>query len=75
MTRRAATLALLCWRAGPVLAASQLVATVLAGLLPSATVWATKTLVDGLAAGRPERVLAPVAGLVVLGLVAGCCRS
>ncbi|MBE1589611.1 ABC transporter ATP-binding protein [Nonomuraea angiospora] len=71
MTRRAATLALLCWRAGPVLAASQLVATVLAGLLPSATVWATKTLVDGLAAGRPERVLAPVAGLVVLGLVAG----
>ncbi|MEU6788882.1 ABC transporter ATP-binding protein [Nonomuraea angiospora] len=71
MTRRAATLALLCWRAGPVLAVSQLVATVLAGLLPSATVWATKLLVDGLAAGRPERVLAPVAGLVVLGLVAG----
>ncbi|MBB5776637.1 ABC transporter ATP-binding protein [Nonomuraea jabiensis] len=71
MTRRAATLALLCWRAGPVLAASQLVATVLAGLLPSATVWATKMLVDGLATGRPERVLAPVAALVVLGLVAG----
>ncbi|MEV4583166.1 ABC transporter ATP-binding protein [Nonomuraea jabiensis] len=71
MTRRAATLALLCWRAGPVLAASQLAATVLAGLLPSATVWATKMLVDGLATGRPERVLAPVAALVVLGLVAG----
>ncbi|MGW4961748.1 ABC transporter ATP-binding protein [Nonomuraea sp. NPDC004186] len=71
MTRRAATLALLCWRAGPVLAVCQLVATVLAGLLPSATVWATKTLVDGLATGRPERVLTPVAGLVVLGLVAG----
>ncbi|WP_431933603.1 ABC transporter ATP-binding protein [Nonomuraea jabiensis] len=69
--RRAATLALLCWRAGPVLATSQLVVTVLAGLLPSATVWATKMLVDGLATGRPERVLAPAAGLVVLGLVAG----
>ncbi|MFG6198150.1 ABC transporter ATP-binding protein [Nonomuraea sp. JJY05] len=69
--RRAATLALLCWRAGPVLAMSQLVTTVLAGLLPTATVWATKTLVDGLATGRPERVLTPVAGLVVLGLVAG----
>ncbi|MFI7637293.1 ABC transporter ATP-binding protein [Nonomuraea sp. NPDC049400] len=69
--RRAATLALLCWQAGPVLALSQLGATVLSGLLPTGTVWATKLLVDGLTTGRPERVLPPVAGLVVLGLVAG----
>ena len=40
--RRAATLGLLCWRAGPVLAVSQLVVTVVAGLLPTGALWATK---------------------------------
>ncbi|GAA3246417.1 ABC transporter ATP-binding protein [Nonomuraea helvata] len=69
--RRAATLALLCWRTGPVLAVSQLGVTLLSGLLPTGTVWATKLLVDGLTTGRPEHVLAPVAALVALGLVAG----
>ncbi|WP_433436899.1 ABC transporter ATP-binding protein [Nonomuraea sp. CA-141351] len=69
--RRAAALALLCRRTGPVLAVSQLGATVLAGLLPTGTVWTTKTLVDGLTTGQREQVLVPVAALVVLGLVAG----
>ncbi|GAA2697891.1 ABC transporter ATP-binding protein [Nonomuraea recticatena] len=69
--RRAATLGLLCWRAGPVLAVSQLVVTVVAGLLPTGTVWVTKLLIDGLAAGLVDRVLGPVVGLVALGLAAG----
>lgn len=69
--RRAATLGLLCWRAGPALAASQLAATVLAGLLPMGTVWVTKLLIDGLTAGHRDGVLGPVGGLVALGLAAG----
>ncbi|MEU4696812.1 ABC transporter ATP-binding protein [Nonomuraea dietziae] len=69
--RRAATLGLLCWRAGPVLAVSQLVVTVVAGLLPTGTVWVTKLLIDGLAADLVDRVLGPVVGLVALGLAAG----
>ncbi|MEU0572830.1 ABC transporter ATP-binding protein [Nonomuraea sp. NPDC005983] len=69
--RRAAALGLLCWRAGPVLAVSQLAATVLAGLLPTGTVWVTKLLIDALTAGRPDLVPGPVGGLVALGLAAG----
>ncbi|MGV9305490.1 ABC transporter ATP-binding protein [Nonomuraea sp. NPDC003727] len=69
--RGAAALGALCWRAGPVLAVSQLAATIAAGLLPTGTVWMTKELVDGLAAGLAERVAGPVAGLVALGLAAG----
>ncbi|MGP3916695.1 ABC transporter ATP-binding protein [Nonomuraea sp. 10N515B] len=69
--RRAATLGLLCWRAGPVLAVSQLAATIAAGLVPAGTVWATKQLIDALAAGVPTEVLGPAAGLVVLGVAAG----
>jgi ATP-binding cassette subfamily B protein len=69
--RRAATLGLLCWRTGPVLAVSQLVVTVLSGLLPTGAVWATKLLIDGLATGLTERALGPVAGLVALGLASG----
>ncbi|MCA2226173.1 ABC transporter ATP-binding protein [Nonomuraea aurantiaca] len=69
--RRAATLGSLCWRAGPVLAVSQLVVTVVAGLVPTGAVWATKLLIDGLATGLTERALGPVAGLVALGLASG----
>ncbi|GGK99290.1 multidrug ABC transporter permease [Planomonospora parontospora subsp. parontospora] len=69
--RRAAALGSLCLRAGPALAASQLAVTVVAGLLPTGTVWVTKLLVDALAAGPAERVPGPVAGLVALGLAAG----
>ncbi|SEG98041.1 ATP-binding cassette, subfamily B [Nonomuraea solani] len=70
--RRAVTLGRLCWRAGPVITVSQLVVTVAAGLLPAAVVWATKLLVDALAAeGGPHEVLGPVAALVGLGLAAG----
>ncbi|WP_328808405.1 ABC transporter ATP-binding protein [Nonomuraea montanisoli] len=69
--RRAAALGLLCWRAGPVLAVSQLATTVVSGLLPTGTVWATKLLVDGLTSGRADHILVPVAALVALGLAAG----
>ncbi|MFI6817780.1 ABC transporter ATP-binding protein [Nonomuraea sp. NPDC050328] len=69
--RRTAILAALCWRAGPLLTVAQLVVTVAAGLLPMATVWATKLLIDALTEGRPEAVLGPVAGLLALGLATG----
>lgn len=64
-------MASLCWRAGPGLAASQLAVTVVGGLLPAGTVWMTKLLIDGLAAGRPDLVLLPVSGLTAIGLVSG----
>ncbi|MGV9772176.1 ABC transporter ATP-binding protein [Streptosporangium sp. NPDC003464] len=71
LSRHVATVAPLCWRVGPGPALSQLAATVVGGLLPMGTVWATKLLVDGLSAGRTDRVLLPVCGLIVLGLAAG----
>ncbi|MFF5208843.1 ABC transporter ATP-binding protein [Streptosporangium sp. NPDC000396] len=71
LTRHAGTVASLCWRAGPGLALSQLVITVIGGLVPMGTVWATKLLVDELAAGRIDHVLPPVCGLTLMGLAAG----
>ncbi|WP_283138242.1 ABC transporter ATP-binding protein [Rhizohabitans arisaemae] len=69
--RRLAAVASLCRQAGPVLVLSQLVVTVLAGLLPAATVWTTKLLIDGLTAGGTGTVAGPVGALVALGLFAG----
>lgn len=71
LSRYAGTVASLCWRIGPGLALSQLAVTVIGGLLPMGTVWATKLLVDELAAGRTDQVLLPACGLIVLGLAAG----
>ena len=62
----------LCWRAGRGLTAGQLVATVLSGLLPMATAWLTKLLIDALTTGRAGEVLPGIAGaLAAVGLVAG----
>ncbi|WP_343948148.1 ABC transporter ATP-binding protein/permease [Nonomuraea longicatena] len=69
--RYLAGLLLLCWRAGPALTAGQLVTTVVGGLLPMGTVWATKLLIDALTAGRTEHVLGPATALVGLGVAVG----
>ncbi|MEN3308144.1 MAG: ATP-binding cassette, subfamily bacterial [Micromonosporaceae bacterium] len=62
--------AMLAWRAGPAALLSQLGASVLAGVLPVLTAWATKLILDGLnrrSAGGTVLVLAVLLG--VLGVV------
>ncbi|MEV6398953.1 ABC transporter ATP-binding protein [Streptomyces sp. NPDC051907] len=69
--RHVGTAWLLCWRAGPLLAAGYLAITVVSGLLPTATAWFTKFIVDGLAAGRSDGVLRWALCLAGVGLAAG----
>jgi ATP-binding cassette, subfamily B, bacterial len=57
---------LLAWRAGPLLAASQMFLTVVAGLLPVAAAWLTKLVLDRLGGSGPPT------GLVVLAVFLGC---
>ncbi|MFE6090895.1 ATP-binding cassette domain-containing protein [Streptomyces massasporeus] len=61
----------MCWRAGPWHALAYSLVTVVLGLLPTATAWLTKLVVDDLAGGRPEHVLELAAGLAAVGLAAG----
>ncbi len=61
----------LCWRAGHSLALGQLALAVLSGLLPTATAWLTKFVVDDLVAGRPEGALLDAGGLLLIGVAAG----
>ncbi|MGW8982705.1 ABC transporter ATP-binding protein [Streptomyces parvus] len=62
---------LLCWRAGRLPAAVYLLIMVVSGLLPTATAWFTKFIVDDLAAGRTDGVLRWTVALAVVGLAAG----
>ncbi len=62
---------LLCWRAGRLPAAGYLLITVVSGLLPAATTWFTKFVVDDLAAARTDGVLTWAACLAAVGLIAG----
>jgi len=70
LVRRFAVVWRLCFRAGPLLAAGQLLVALVTGLLPAAVAWQTKFVLDGLAAGvaAPE-LLGWSAGLAVAGLV------
>ncbi|QFY07351.1 ATP-binding cassette domain-containing protein [Nonomuraea phyllanthi] len=69
--RHAVAVGLLSWRAGPGLVACQLAVTVVAGLLPTGSVWGTKILVDGLTAGDPDQAFQAAGVLALLGLAAG----
>ncbi|MBE3011821.1 ABC transporter ATP-binding protein [Microbispora sp. NEAU-D428] len=60
------TLALV-WRAGPVLALSQLALAILNGAFPVAIAWLTKLLIDRLTIGSGPSTTAPAAALAVLG--------
>ncbi len=64
---------MLAWRAGPLSALSQVLLTVVAGILPVAAAWLTKLVLDGLIAPNPRAdviVLAVLlAGIGVLTLV------
>ncbi|MFJ2023126.1 ABC transporter ATP-binding protein [Streptomyces sp. NPDC087897] len=62
---------LLCWRAGRLPAAVYLLIMVVSGLLPTATAWFTKFIVDDLAAGRADEVVRWAVALAVVGLAAG----
>ncbi|ALC23835.1 ABC transporter ATP-binding protein [Streptomyces pristinaespiralis] len=60
-----------CWAAAPLVWASHLPIAVVAGLVPPATAWLTKFLVDDLTTGRGEHTLWFAAGLAALGLLTG----
>ncbi|WP_411084265.1 ABC transporter ATP-binding protein [Streptomyces sp. cmx-18-6] len=62
---------LLCWRAGRLPAAVYLLIMVVSGLLPTATAWFTKFIVDDLAAGRADEVVRWTVMLAAVGLAAG----
>ncbi|MEV7552078.1 ABC transporter ATP-binding protein [Amycolatopsis sp. NPDC089917] len=62
----------LTWRAAPVGTPLYLVLSLLGGVVPIATAWCTKVLLDGLAAGEVWLTLLPWAvALAVAGLMAG----
>ncbi|MFF3688574.1 ABC transporter ATP-binding protein [Streptomyces sp. NPDC002187] len=60
-----------CWAAAPWVWAGHLPVAVVGGLVPPATAWLTKLLVDDLTAGGGERTLWYAAGLAGLGLLVG----
>lgn len=57
-----------CWTAAPGIWAGHLPVAVAAGLVPPATAWLTKLLVDDLTQGRGAHTLAYAAGLGAVGL-------
>ncbi|WP_406859337.1 ABC transporter ATP-binding protein [Streptomyces sp. HUAS MG47] len=57
-----------CWQAAPGIWAGHLPVAVAAGLVPPATAWLTKLLVDDLTQGRGDHTLAYAAGLGAVGL-------
>jgi ATP-binding cassette, subfamily B, bacterial len=54
----------LAWRAGPVMAASQLLLTVVAGLVPVVTAWLTKLVLDSLTIPGPHTSLVVLATML-----------
>lgn len=62
----------MCVRAGPGIAATQLLIAVTLGLLPAAAAWLTKLIIDGLAAGTAvPTLLGWSVGLAAAGIVTG----
>ncbi|MFG2331542.1 ABC transporter ATP-binding protein [Streptomyces sp. NPDC048604] len=57
-----------CWEAAPGIWAGHLPVAVVAGLVPPATAWLTKLLVDDLTGGRGDHALGYAAGLGAVGL-------
>ncbi|WP_327353692.1 ABC transporter ATP-binding protein [Streptomyces sp. NBC_01304] len=60
-----------CWAAAPWIWAGHLPLAVTAGLVPMATAWLTKLLVDALAEGRQSAAVQAATGLLVVGLLSG----
>ncbi|GAA1662356.1 ABC transporter ATP-binding protein [Fodinicola feengrottensis] len=70
--RQAAAMARLCWAAGWPLLVGALATNLISGLLPTATAWLTKLVVDGIVSGRPQVALLGVAGgLATVGIATG----
>ncbi len=62
----------LCWAAGWPLLFLALIVNLVSGLLPTATAWLTKVVVDGIVAHRTEiTLLAMAAALAVIGVATG----
>ncbi len=65
-------MARLCWAAGWPLLVGALATNLISGLLPTATAWLTKLVVDGIVSGRPQVALLGVAGgLATVGIATG----
>ncbi|MEW2298784.1 ABC transporter ATP-binding protein [Streptomyces sp. NPDC006655] len=63
--------AVLCWRAGRVRCVAYLATTLFGGLLPTATAWLTKFVVDDLTSGRRAGALRWSVALAAVGLATG----
>ncbi|MGW2699578.1 ABC transporter ATP-binding protein [Streptomyces sp. NPDC001340] len=70
-TRLVGVAAVLCYRAGRARCLVYLSATVIGGLLPTATAWLTKFVVDDLTTGRTAGALRWSAALAAVGLATG----
>lgn len=60
-----------CWTAAPWVWSAHLPLAVLSGLVPVATAWLTKLVIDDLTTGTGEHTLLYAAGLAALGLMTG----